>query len=736
MKAKGAFISASGIISALGSGWDDIYRAFNQQKSGIRPLQLFETPHNPPLPSAEITGLTDVNGLPRTHQLARIAVEQAYRPGARPPDAIVVGTTTGGLMTTENLLRSKVKTPSAYRYHSPSTVTECIAKWCDCEGPVITVSTACSSGAVALKIALELIRKGCARRVLAGGVDSLCRLTYHGFNALQLIDAQGARPLDQHRKGMTVGEGATFLMLDADGDRFDSAALLGGGLSCDAYHPTAPHPDGFGALAAMQASLADAGISTDAIDYINLHGTGTLDNDRSEAMAVTTLFKTTSFKKGLPLHSSIKGATGHTLGAAGAMEALVAAKCVQNQWIPGNVGMEEVDPGLGLTPVARARSAPVETVLSNSLGFGGNNAAVVIGPSGLCDSLPQMTTNWNNKKPNDQKLQVLGSACITGAGHTEETIRRLVNGQGCTGRLATDQVTRYLSQKQVRRLQRLPCLALALTNKTHEGIDPAKKAHSIFMGTGWGALSETHRFLSRLDETDDRFPSPTDFIGSVHNAPAGQAAMMIGATGANVTTTGGDVSFEQALLTAGLCCVENRPMLVLGADEAHDSFSPLLDESVTATPRLSDGGGAMLLQPGMKKGSVSIGLTHYKSATGSENDTQDLITALGSVERIQSRFGFILVGMPAGQKDQANSQLAHFLKTTGFTGPIVDYRPMIGEYATASAVAAVLAVRFTANGSIPSGPIAGGDRPVHLNGKGGLTIGLGRWLTVVEVSLQ
>ena len=732
MKTKGAIISACGMVCALGTSWDDTYRAFNQQKSGIQPLQLFKTPHDPPLPSGEISDLTETgaNGLPRTHQLARIAVQQAYRPGDRPPDAIVVGTTTGGLLTTESLMRDGIKTPSAYRFHSPSTVTETIAKWCDCTGPAITVSTACSSGAVAIKIGLELIRKGLARRVLAGGADSLCRLTYHGFNALQLIDKKGARPLDQNRKGMTVGEGAAFLILDVDGDRLDSVALLGGGLSCDAYHPTAPHPDGIGALAAMQAALADAGLSEDSVDYINLHGTGTLDNDRSEARAITRLFTNK-----MPLHSSIKGATGHTLGAAGAIEALVAAKCVQNQWIPGNAGLDEVETTLNLTPTDKSRSAPVDTVLSNSLGFGGNNAAVVIGSSDLCDFNPPKRSNRN-----DRKLLVLDSACITGAGHTDETIDKFINGVGCAGRLATDLVTRSLSRNMVRRLQRLPCLTLALADKIADVNDPRKKAHSIFMGTGWGALSETHRFLTRLVETEDRFPSPTDFIGSVHNAPAGQAAMMLGSTGANVTTTGGDVSFEQALLTAGLCSDDDQPILVVGADEAHDAFSPLLDESVFEAPCLSDGGGAMLLKSGPitedQNGTVAIGLVHYQPANDSETDIHGLIAALENVAQIQSRYGFIMAGLPAGQRDRARAQLDCFIETTGFKSPIIDYRSMIGEFATASAVAAVLAVRFAAAGSIPSGPIAGSDQPHQLNGKGGLIIGLGRYLTVVEVVLQ
>jgi len=188
---------------------------------------------------------------------------------------VVVGTTTGGMLTTEELLKELVRDPDAYRFHSPASVAEDIAEQCGCRGPVLTVSTACSSGAVAIKIALELIRSGKARRVLAGGADALCRLIYYGFNSLQLIDPMGARPLDRDRRGMTVAEGAAMLLLEGGDSRNSAVEILGAGLSCDAFHPTAPHPEGKGALAAMRFALRDAGLTHADIGYINLHGTET-----------------------------------------------------------------------------------------------------------------------------------------------------------------------------------------------------------------------------------------------------------------------------------------------------------------------------------------------------------------------------------------------------------------------------------------------------------------------------
>jgi 3-oxoacyl-[acyl-carrier-protein] synthase-1/3-oxoacyl-[acyl-carrier-protein] synthase II len=243
------------------------------------------------------------------------------------------------MLTTESLLKQKIRDPDSFRYHAVGSVAEDIARRYRCTGPAITVSTACSSGTVAIKIALEMLRSGHAKRVLVGGADSLCRLTYYGFNSLQLIDPEGARPLDKDRRGMSVAEGAAMLLLVANEPDDAIVEVLGAGLSCDAHHPVMPQPEGQGALAAMRAAVRDAGISISDIDYINLHGTGTRDNDLSEAKAIHALFPDEK-----PLLSSVKGAFGHSLAAAGAIEAVVAAISVSNHLVPANVGCRFPDP--------------------------------------------------------------------------------------------------------------------------------------------------------------------------------------------------------------------------------------------------------------------------------------------------------------------------------------------------------------------------------------------------------
>jgi len=717
------YIAGMGIISALGYGVVETAKALKEARCYLRPITLFALSADSPLAVGEVELETDpAHPLPRTHYLAHIAADQALADKSLVPDAIVVGTTTGGILTTEALLEKSVAAPHCYRYHGVGSVAEELARRYGCSGPLITVSTACSSGAVALLLAMQMLRRGKARRVLAGGVDSLCRLTYFGFNSLQLIDPIGARPLDRERRGLSLAEGAALLLLTTEPPAEGALQLLGAGLSCDAHHATAPLADGQGARAAMQAALADAGLDPAAIDYINLHGTGTPDNDLAEVRAIQALFGDRP-----PPLSSVKGAMGHTLGAAGAVEAVVAAIAIDQGIVPANVGFSSIDPVLNLAPVTAPSRAPITTVLSNSFGFGGNNAAVVIG-----------TRRGQNYKPSAElprpPLTVTAAACLTGAGHTSETWESFCAGRQCCGCLDDRVVTEGLPPRTVRRLKRLPKLSLALASNACRTVPAGRIPVAVSLGTAWGALSETHDFLQRLFETRQQFPSPTDFIGSVHNAPAGQIAMLLSAKGANVTTSGGDASFEQALLAAELLtCPGNDPILLLGVDEAQPVLAPLFDGSVRAAEALADGGGALVLEYGSSHGGPTVALLEY--LFGSAPDSiASLVERLGGAEGVAHDYGAILAGLPAYYATQAAEQLAGFLSKSHFCGPVIDYRHIIGQFGAASAVAAVLAVQMVKWGLVPASLSGGSDMP--LNGKGILVLGLGTYLSAMRIAPQ
>lgn len=720
MSGAPVYIAGIGIISPLGCGVNETAETLKQARCTLKPVTLFKISEGSPLAVGEVDLANDpADPLPRTHRLARMASDQALAGTALVPDAIVVGTTTGGILRTEGLLEKRVADPDRYRYHGVGSVAEELARRYGCRGPLLTVSTACSSGAVALLLAMEMVRSGKAKRVLAGGVDSLCRLTYFGFKSLQLIDPAGARPMDRERRGMSVAEGAAFLLLTTEPLREDAIQLLGAGLSCDAYHATAPPADGNGARAAMESALSDAGLEPSAIDYINLHGTGTPDNDLAEARAVRTLFGDRP-----PLLSSIKGAMGHPLAAAGAIGAVVAAIAIDQGIVPANVGFSNIDPALALSPVTASLHAPVETVLSNSFGFGGNNAAVAVGRARINSSKAE--------EPPCPPLTVSAAACLTGAGHTLETMDSFFAARRCGGCLDERLIAEGLPPRTVRRLKRLPKLALALAARTCKDIPADRLPSAVSLGTAWGTLSETHDFLERLFETGQQFPSPTDFIGAVHNAPAGQIAMMLGARGANVTTSGGDASFEQALLAADLLTRSGTdPVLLLGADEAQPVLSPLLDGSVRAAPFPADGGGALVLERGSSRGGQTITLLEYRFGPDPES-IAGLVERLGGADGIGRDYGAILAGLPAFCHARATGQLAGFLSKSRFSAPVIDYRSLIGQFGAASAVAAVLSVQMVARGLIPA-PLSGGC-DLDLNGRAILMLGFGNYLSAVRIA--
>jgi 3-oxoacyl-[acyl-carrier-protein] synthase-1 len=246
-------------------------------------------------------------------------------------------------------------------------------------GPALVVSTACASSARSFMDAAQLIRSGVCDAAVVGGADSLCRMTLHGFAALELISPTPCRPGDADRSGISIGEAAGFALLErADAPRRDGAtgprlALLGAGAACDGYHMSSPHPQGAGAIGAMRQALASAGLQPADIDWINLHGTGTHANDAMEDMAVFDVFGPDV------ACSSTKGWTGHTLGACGILEAVVAAQCMRHGFVAGSLGVEQADPTFRARLATTNLHRPVRRAVSNSFGFGGINCSLVLG---------------------------------------------------------------------------------------------------------------------------------------------------------------------------------------------------------------------------------------------------------------------------------------------------------------------------------------------------------------------
>lgn len=709
-----------GIISSLGIGLTATTKALRDNRSAIKPLDLFALLHGTPLPVGQVPGIPVEGELPRTHRLAGLAAGQAMAGGGLPPEAIIVGTTTGGIATTEQLLRGGNHTKELYQYHGLHTVARHLAREFGCVGPALTVSTACSSGVVAIAIALQMLRSGMVKSVLAGGVDSLSRLTYFGFHSLQLVDRNGCKPLDVSRQGMAVAEGAAMLLLRAIQPENSLATLMGVGLSCDAYHAAAPHPEGQGAFMAMQRALQSSGLQPEDIGYINLHGTGTPDNDLAESKAVRRLFAVP------PPLSSIKGASGHSLAASGAIEAVVSVIAVSQGLLPANTSLQNVDPALGLNPLTEPLEQPVQAVLSNSFGFGGNNGSLVIAAPGAYSEGPSRQTGGG--------LAIHGYSCLTGAGDLTATMAMLAKGDSAAGMAGSDALSADLPPQLIRRLKRLPRITLALAVMADKDFgDEEQKPGAVFMGTGWGALSETYDFLARLTDTGEQFPSPTDFVGSVHNGPASQVAIMYGATGPNITTSGGDYSFEEALLAADLMYDEDpRPAMILGAEEGHATFSPLLDASITPGSVLADGGAAFCVTRNADGAICRITIPFYGSSQ-SLGVIPALIDSLAASLHLQKQYALILVGIPAAMHSQGESQLEQFLSLTKISVPVIRYRQFTGEFAAASAVAAAFATSFIEAGVAPGILVGGDDLAIDTSKSKILILGLGENITAMEL---
>jgi 3-oxoacyl-[acyl-carrier-protein] synthase II len=301
---------------------------------------------------------------------------------------VVIGGGAGGMLECEAVYRDYLlgRRGAAYSRFASfccASSADRIASALGLMGPKTTFMTACSSGATAIGYARDLIQTHMAPVAICGGTEPLCRLTYAAFNALQAVDPEYCRPFDKNRLGLSLGEGAGIMILEALSHARRRGAriygeLLGYGVSCDAYHMTAPDPAGAGAALAMQRALDDAGVSTGAVDYINAHGTGTPANDLMETKGIKAVFGRRAYQ--IPI-SSTKSMTGHTLGAAGAIEGVAAVLAIHHRFIPPTIHCATPDPHCDLDFVTEGArpAAEIRIVLSNSFAFGGNNTAVVFG---------------------------------------------------------------------------------------------------------------------------------------------------------------------------------------------------------------------------------------------------------------------------------------------------------------------------------------------------------------------
>ena len=390
-------LSAFTAASCIGHGLEPTRAALAGRRSGLAPCDFDDV--RLPTWTGTVAGVDD-QVLParlkawdcRNNRLAQLALELDGFAGAVRATAsrvghgrvgVFVGTTTSGILETEQAYRSRDAQTGAlpatlnyrgsHNLYSPADFTR---HYLQLEGPATTVSTACSSSAKVFASAWRMIEAGLIDAAVVGGVDSLCLTTLYGFGSLDVLSPQPCRPYDAERSGISIGEAAAFVLLERPSPGGDAGAILlrGVGESSDAHHMSAPHPEGLGARMAMEQALAMAGVAPRDVGYINLHGTATVANDAAEGKAVAALFG----DEQVPC-SSTKGATGHALGAAGALEAVISALALQHGVAWAGVHTQQRDAAIPVDYLLDNREQVTRLVLSNSFGFGGTNCSLLLG---------------------------------------------------------------------------------------------------------------------------------------------------------------------------------------------------------------------------------------------------------------------------------------------------------------------------------------------------------------------
>ncbi len=535
-------ISGIGIVSALGVGVQRNCEALRAGQSGLGSVSLFKTNHRVPVGEVKLSndalkkrlGLPENAPFSRTALLGMLAAKEAVDDAQITVNqriGLVSATSVGGMDLTECFYRDFMHAPNKGRlrlaaHHDSADSTLQIANYCGIHDFSTTISTACSSAANAIMLGARLLQAGLLDVVVAGGTDSLCQFTLNGFKSLMILDENRCRPFDDTRAGLNLGEGAGFIVLQrAESPSAKSYGyLLGFANANDATHQTATSQTGDGAFLSMSKALAMAKLSTADIDYINVHGTGTGNNDASEGVALQRLFGAN-----VPTFSSTKAFTGHTLAAAGGIEAVFALLSLQQGAVWPNLNFSTPMHELPLVPQTDfAENRNLRHVMSNSFGFGGNCATLIFGK------------NATKSAENRQKKPVYINLAASDSTLTAD-IKALIPDAA-------------LRRRMSRIVKMGVSVGMACVQRCSQPID------AIITATGFGCLDDSEKFLRTLIENDESLLNPTPFIQSTFNTVGGQIGLLCKNHCYNMTYTHRGRSFESALLDA---------ILLIQSGEAH-----------------------------------------------------------------------------------------------------------------------------------------------------------------------
>ena len=607
-------VAGYGIICAIGNDASAVLKSLKAGQTGIGPMRYLQSSHKE-LPVGEVKlsndemkqmlGLDKEAIISRTALMGAIAIRQALEhaqvalKGKRV--VVISGTTVGGMDMTERYFKGpSAELEEALRKHDCGSSTRQMANLAGLEdAEVCTVSTACSSAINAIILGSEMLKRGEADIVIAGGTEALSMFHLNGFNSLMILDKAQCRPFDKTRTGLNLGEGAAFLVLthtlvkseelrvknksnnlecksNSDSSLFtlhSSVYIRGYANRCDAFHQTASSENGEGAFLAMTDALKMAGLRPEDISYINAHGTGTPNNDASESEAIRRVFA-----DNIPPVSSTKGFTGHTTSASGAIETVICILALQNNFLPANLGWKEQDEAC-ITPLGNEELrmkneefATARNILCNSFGFGGNDSAVVIRKSSLPDfsSKEQPLLKRRGQEAFSPSLNLksfpsgedLGEAttCVLG-----EAVIDDVEQLG--------ELREFVTAGEARRMGKL-MKAATITSMRALRQAGVERPDAIITATAYGMLETSERFLTDMVENGEEMLSPTLFMQSTHNTIGSALAIRLKCHGYNITYSQGADSFRWALRDAKRLIETGKAKTVLVGQ--HDEATPMM----------------------------------------------------------------------------------------------------------------------------------------------------------------
>lgn len=555
-------VTGYGIVSAIGVGKEAVRDSLRQEQSGIGRMQQLQSVHDDlpvgevPLSNAQLCarlGLAADAVISRTSLLGLLAAREAMEQSGLTNTeqmAFASGTTVGGMDTTERYYAAwqQGEHLEYVGVHEAGSSTERIAERLGQFAYMTTPSTACSSALNAIIWGANLIKTKRAEAALVGGTECLSRFHLNGFHSLMILDHEPCRPFDATRRGLNLGEGAAYFVIESEESaRARGAEILayvsGYGNACDAFHQTASSENGEGAYLAMTKALQMACLEPREIDYVNAHGTGTPNNDASESAAMRRVWG-----EQLPPISSTKSMTGHTTSASGSIEAAICMLCMEESLLPTNLGWQQADEAC-IVPIQQNVSHVLRHIVCNSFGFGGNDSSLIL-------SAPtEKVADEQNAILDLSEIQVLSDVCL------EEDV----------------DYKPYISPMDARRLTKqlrrtLVAAKMAMAEAGLEQVD------AVITGTQWGCIDNSVRFLKDMLESGETLLKPTYFMQSTHNTLSSLVAIHTHTHGYNCTYSHGAHSMDDAMLDAKMQMELGyiRSALVIGFDETNDDWQDVL----------------------------------------------------------------------------------------------------------------------------------------------------------------